>query len=734
MKLSPAVAVMLLTVFMAETDADHHYEHNHYSKPNSPREGEEDNNAGSDSTTAGKLVDLDPDDQEQSQIWGLVLGVDGFFKGDFVPRSFNHMQRDCEGPGCLESDLASSGVFLSTLQNVKWMNGPPASKSDFIHQVTLLRCMPGFQLYVKLNVHTMTVDSKSPDFPYGLVVGTIYAVVSENPLPYGPYKRMLWAKEGMDGRGHGHVPFYVDIRTKQVVLDFANSVKFDIKGTLVNSPPGERLYLLQHNETIQGCELLDNNAYNLGEIKLGNNDRFQRTAGIVDISVQDTEDDTWKGYFPSPSANIFKTIGSTPLSVIRQKAPDECEQVFAERQDGLFVEAIDNRVMRKEPNIEWNVTFRTFEFGRSAEGILIQTNLTSPKDDSKSAIDIVSTQPSGKNGISTITFRSSNPGEPRRKQQLDGQVYKYDIIAKKGESGTKFQVRDLLVSVLLYSEYTFIRGEVTWYEDVYPIFQQYANLYPVMKPIIDLASYEDVSKKSKLLKSALNLPETNPNHMPVTRDLSPQKREMILSWLDDPDPSTNLRKVGTTTHTVEELKRALQLALQIELATIPPYLSALFSIKDGNNRKVAAIIRSVVIEEMKHMSLVSNLLNAIGGSPVLNHSSVVPSYPAPLPGGANPGLVVTLARCSLNQIETVFKGIERPTCKLADTDVAQYLRTHRKRLLNYTHGEPLEKHTWDEIDRRCRQAMTRPQTIGAIYIHQILCPMDHETIIVSQAP
>ncbi|XP_078571963.1 uncharacterized protein LOC144859304 isoform X2 [Branchiostoma floridae x Branchiostoma japonicum] len=671
---------------------------------------------GSDSTTAGKLVDLDTDDQIQSQIWGLVLGVDGFLKGDFKPRSFNHMHGACEGPGCGKTDLTYSAVFLSILQNVKWINGPRARQSNFMQQVMALRCMPGFQLYVKLNVHTMTVNSKSPDFPYGRVVGTIYAAVSENPLHYGPYKRMLWRDDG------GHVPFYVDTLTKQVVLDFANGVKFNIKGDLVESPPGEHLYLIQHNETIQGCELLDNKAYNLGQIKLGSNDWFQMTAGIIDISVQDAKDDTWIAYYFGPSANIFETIGSTPLSVIRQTAPTKCETVLAERQDGLFVDVIDDRVMRKEPNSEWNVAFRTFEFGSSAEGIVIKTNLTWPKDDSKPAIDTVRTQPSGKNGISTITLRSSNPGEPRREQQLDGQVYGYNITAKKGDNGAEFLVRDLVITVLLYSEYTFTPGNVTWYEHVYPIFQQYANLYPVMKPIIDLASYEDVSKKRRLLKHALTLPETNPNYMPVTRDLSPQKRKMILSWIDDPD-LTGLLKVGRTTHTVDELKRALQIALQIELATIPPYLSALFSIKDGNNRKVVDIIRSIVIEEMKHMSLVANILNAVGGSPVLNQSSVVPSYPAPLPGGANPGLVVTLARCSLNQIQTVFKGIERPTCKLADSDVAQYLRKHRESLIKYSHDNPLEKHTWAEIEQRCRQSITRPQTIGAIYINQILCPM-----------
>ncbi|XP_066288239.1 uncharacterized protein [Branchiostoma lanceolatum] len=652
---------------------------------------------GSDSTTAGKLVDLDPFNQGQSQIWGLVVGVDGFFKGDLVPRSFNHIHESCEELDCSTSDTRFSAVWLSTLQNTKWIDGSLARHSNFIQQVMSLRHMHGFNLHVKLNVYNMVTDSKSPDFPYGRVVGTIYAAVSRHRLPYGPYKRMLWRGDG------NHVPFYVDVNKKNVVLDFANRVKFDIKGNLLE-PSGGPLYLLQYNGTKERCELLDNDAYNLGEIRVGGNAWFQRNAGMIRLSVKHV---------------AIETIGNTPLAIIQQRTPSQCEAVLEERPDGLFVEAIGNRVVRKEPNSEWDMHFRTFQFGRSAKSVF--TSPISLQDDLNPAIHVVSIKPSDDNGISTIRFRSSNPGEPRREQQLDGQVYTYGIMAKKGANGIDLKVPDLMISVHLYSEYTFTPGEVTWYEHVYPIFQQYANLYPVMKPIINLASYEDVTRKKKLLRHTLTLPETNPNYMPVTRDLSPKKREMILSWIDNLDSSSNLPLLGTTTHTLAELKRNLQVALQIELATIPPYLSALFSIKDGDNKEVAALIKTVVVDEMKHMTLVSNLLNAIGGAPLLNHPSVVQSYPAPLPGGANPGVVVKLARCSLNQIRTVFQGIERPNCEMAGCGVAQYLRTHRNRIMKYSNDGDMK--TWEEIFRRCSETTTRPQTIGGMYIHLIVCPM-----------
>ena len=64
-----------------------------------------------------------------------------------------------------------------------------------------------------------------------------------------------------------------------------------------------------------------------------------------------------------------------------------------------------------------------------------------------------------------------------------------------------------------------------------------------------------------------------------------------------------------------ELRAALQLAVGLELSTIPVYLTALYSIKDGTNTDAAQTIRSVVMEEMLHMTLAANVLNALGEKP-----------------------------------------------------------------------------------------------------------------------
>lgn len=109
----------------------------------------------------------------------------------------------------------------------------------------------------------------------------------------------------------------------------------------------------------------------------------------------------------------------------------------------------------------------------------------------------------------------------------------------------------------------------------------------------------------------------------------------------------------------QDLWPALQQAIELEHATIPPYLYAKYSLDATRNAEISSIIDSVVIEEMLHMTLASNILNALGGTPAIGHAGFVPSYPGPLPGGVESGLIVNLAPFSMTTLQT-FLDIEQP--------------------------------------------------------------------------
>ena len=107
-----------------------------------------------------------------------------------------------------------------------------------------------------------------------------------------------------------------------------------------------------------------------------------------------------------------------------------------------------------------------------------------------------------------------------------------------------------------------------------------------------------------------------------------------------------------------ELKERLQEAIALEHFTIPPYLCALYSIKDGANVAARDIIRTVVVEEMLHMVMAANILNAIGGTPRISAKKFLPHYPRPLPHSAI-DFQVSLLRFSKEAVNT-FLRIERP--------------------------------------------------------------------------
>lgn len=115
------------------------------------------------------------------------------------------------------------------------------------------------------------------------------------------------------------------------------------------------------------------------------------------------------------------------------------------------------------------------------------------------------------------------------------------------------------------------------------------------------------------------------------------------------------------------LKHKLQIAIELEHSTIPPYLYALYSIKDGCNLEVAALMLSVIKQEMLHMSLDCNILNAIGGAPKIDSPRFIPHYPGHLPGAVEAGLIVPLAPLSKQVVLDVFMVIEAPVTTVEDT-------------------------------------------------------------------
>jgi hypothetical protein len=157
--------------------------------------------------------------------------------------------------------------------------------------------------------------------------------------------------------------------------------------------------------------------------------------------------------------------------------------------------------------------------------------------------------------------------------------------------------------------------------------------------------------------------ESRQHHDPVKK-LTPAEKRLVKK----------IDETWTRERALAELRNHLQIAIEVELATIPIYLFTYYSIDrtpasfpDSALSRFAdqagAVIMSVAVEEMLHMSLGSNILYALGTQPELYLRSPSP-YPTNLPGHEKLGpnakpMSIPLAKLSLEQIWH-FLEIEYP--------------------------------------------------------------------------
>jgi hypothetical protein len=109
---------------------------------------------------------------------------------------------------------------------------------------------------------------------------------------------------------------------------------------------------------------------------------------------------------------------------------------------------------------------------------------------------------------------------------------------------------------------------------------------------------------------------------------------------------------------VASLRWHLQSATELEHATLPPYFCALYSLDPNRNQAAIELLSSVFVEEMLHLTLVANVLNAVGGRPRFDTPEMLPGYPRCLPHGDR-SFEVSLLPFGAEALEQ-FLRIERP--------------------------------------------------------------------------
>jgi len=501
---------------------------------------------GSTDRTSGKLVDLDPQWQLASAPWGLdVRLTDGrtpaFFGGRYQPNPFRDLwfSRNVNA----QSDSAASSTFQSVLENVEWADD--AMLSPFLRQ--LRDATTGDMLSIRLATFGYNGNVKDPRFTLGTVVGTIGPQLDGEPTSFVRGRRFVPANNIPNSwAGITYFSGQIDEPSKTAFLDLSNALQIvDSKGT--PNPIGVMtLGVLRDASMAENTPVTPDSFLPIARIPYDDPDWLAKTSGIFAATLTDEQFDLAKTH-PLALVTVSETNpGSTDLDLGYGIV------AIREAQDGLYVCA--------EPLVH-----RIDGAGR-AESLVYATRYGKPVPGASIAITQMGSipgqgggygvdQPSApipdmgvpetavtfaveggpatggtivadEDGVARLDISTTSPGNPRG--YIDGQVYVIDYRIP-GQSNTARSSFDYIV---LHVRDDFdVPADPTW-DDIAPIMTQYGNLYPIMsKHLVDLSSEASCARHADILHLAFSLPETDPNYMPVTRDLSVYKRDTILAWL-----------------------------------------------------------------------------------------------------------------------------------------------------------------------------------------------------------
>lgn len=164
--------------------------------------------------------------------------------------------------------------------------------------------------------------------------------------------------------------------------------------------------------------------------------------------------------------------------------------------------------------------------------ITYETDVVGPVDDTPTTDIGIVLGNTDANGLAPITT-NVNAGSlnlPQYRQPLDSELCA--VIMKDPDQnligdGNRYEPYEL--SVLLFNAYT-VPTNPAW-SDVSAIFGAYARMYPGMKSRFDISDQSTVMGDPETVLAHMDVDIGDPTYMPVTRDLSPSKMQMIVSWL-----------------------------------------------------------------------------------------------------------------------------------------------------------------------------------------------------------
>lgn len=532
-------------------------------------------------TFPAKIVDLDPDNQAVSQIWGLQLRVSLF---DATNPSQVVASVTGTMPGTCFCDLwnrtrqspsngTMSACFQALLCDVVFANVAASPLLQALQAATL----PG-QLSIRFTVDSFQSDSNQSNFTHGRIVGTIgpaFAGEAPRSTPRRLAPVQFWSTPPFVSSNLGNTPSILspygaagavwDSARSALILDLGNTAPTRGAPTTVPSNgwpvahctfqvtiPGPSVSPIGSNMRLKsGASIALGAPSVLGTVRFSDDD-YLKYAGVVEMPV---------------AADLVELIARQPLKVT--DVTDANAPAVAVQEDALgrYVD-VDLPFLRLDPGAAGQVTLWATKFGKPWGGERFDLSVQSPalannpgppkpppQQPPPQAGNSYATwytgvpegvvtfnaplAPTDANGTCQVVLNAGNPGFPRMYRDGQrgpaGQVY---LLGGSWQSfGQIFLFSGAPINLLVFSEFP-VPDSPTWDDDVGPILSVYARLYPYMKGIIDLSDYNTVVANAPAIQRVLNLPVSDPHHMPVVRDLDASRLAIINKWFVNKMPKS----------------------------------------------------------------------------------------------------------------------------------------------------------------------------------------------------
>lgn len=484
---------------------------------------------------SGKMVDLDPQMQMCSELWGMKLRVMNkvgslLFTGDLVPTGFRNLQTR-QTAGISVNGQPLGGSWPSTLLNVEWGeacvdNRFTSELRDTTHDNKLSVNLNGFGYYY--------AHAANGRFSMGRMIGAIGPWFRGEPKTISPCRK-LYGIAAVGGSVYfKSTNFIADKNT--VSFDFgqsfpiANSLgRIDFNQPLIAAVSKKALTLKPGRPRTISPRSFEK----LGDINFETGDNWLLdTGGVVTIKISD------KG---------AEKLADHQLLLLTKNSSGEYV-ILAREAIGGYVLKADNFVQRLDADQTNTVKFFAWRWGKLLPKHKINVSLqqaTKPTPISTAnpiyyvpgnnyppkGITYKKTIATDTKGLAKMKLTGNRVDQPR--VYLPGQMYFLNYVLDGVDSESTSGIVPDMVNIHLRSYFP-IPPRPIW-DDISYEMTQFSNLYPIMsKYFIDLSDPQALIANKEILIFAFTRDLKDPLYMPATRDLSNAKRKTIIKWLKNP--------------------------------------------------------------------------------------------------------------------------------------------------------------------------------------------------------